>query len=106
MSTFSTLPGVLNIAIVQGDTFSCDLDFTSDLTGYTVVSEVYAVPHGDTVKEITVTPVALNEGRLTISLTAEETALIPRGTYRWKASWTSPSSEARMVLYGFFEVSG
>lgn len=104
MSTFSVLPGTLNVRIMQGDTFSCTVDFTADLTGHTVVAGLYATPSGGLVSAITTTVVSAGTGVVLLSLTPEQTAAIPDGTYQFTVSWVS-GGVARTALSGFFEIT-
>lgn len=105
MSTFAILPGSLNIRVTQGDALSCGLDFTVDLTGYTIAAEVYAAATGDTVQALTVNAGSAADGQVTVSLTPNETAALPRGTYRWRLTWQSGGSNRRTALSGFFEIT-
>lgn len=105
MSTFSILPGLLNVRVVQGDAFSCGVDFTVDLTAYTVEAEIYSTASGDTVKALTTNAALAADGKINVSLTPEQTAALPRGTYRWRLTWQSGGSNRRTALYGFFEVT-
>jgi len=90
MTTFSVLPGTLNIRLKKGDRFTTVADFDIALTGYTVASEVYSLVSGATV--------------LQLGLSSSEVSQIPAGTYRWKLRWDQGAGAYRTALEGFFEV--
>lgn len=120
MATFSQLPGVLNLAIVQGDEVNIAINFAGiDLTGYLFSSVVYvtkqtvplgggiSVPAaGQTAATVVVTPVSLATGALMVGLSETQTAaLSPLGSYRWYLRWVTPGAITRTVLGGVVSVA-
>jgi hypothetical protein len=104
MTTFSNLPGTLNIEVAAGDTLSVDIDFDRALTGYTVDARLLSVVSLGVVLPLTATITSEANGIVTVSLTATQTAALPIGTYAWELSWEAPQSVKRKVMAGYFEV--
>lgn len=104
MTTFSVIPGTLNIRLKKGDRFSTVVDFDIALTGYTVASEVYSLVSGATVQAITASVINESSGQVQLGLSSSEVALLPAGTYRWKLRWDQGAGAYRTALEGFFEV--
>lgn len=104
MTTFTQLPGVLNLDFVRGDSLSIDVDFDQTLNNYTLAASLISIVTGEEVAPLTATLTSGASGIVTISLTDEQTAAIQRGTYRWELTWTSPAGEVRKALSGFAEV--
>lgn len=101
---FTQYPGTLDIAFVQGDDFALAVDFDVALTNYTVSASITSTNLGETVAEPTVVIVSAADGTVSVSLTGEETAAIPRGTYRWGLTWETPGGLQRQAISGFCEV--
>jgi hypothetical protein len=114
-STFSQLPGQLEITFVQGDEVNIALDFDRDLTGYSIETKVYVTAVyasggggssfvetvGATAVTFTVSPVSLANGQVTISLNEVQTAsLSPAIAYRWYMRWVDGAMVTRTVLSG------
>lgn len=104
MTTFTQLPGTLNLDIVRGDSVSVVVDFDADLTSYTLSASLLSTVSGAVVAPITAQLTSAQAGVVTILLTAAESAAIPRGTYKWELTWTSQYEEVRTALSGFVEV--
>ena len=87
-------PGVLDITLKKGDTFSIDLDFDVDLTDYVLESKMGTTP-------ITITDIETTDGQINLSLSSTQTATfntLKKTT--WYLKWTDPGTAVRMVLYG------
>lgn len=104
MTTFSNLPGTLNIEVAAGDTLSVDIDFDRGLAGYAVTASLLSVVSRAEVLPLTTAITSEANGIVTVSLTASQTAGLPVGTYGWELDWVSPGGVARKVITGFFEV--
>lgn len=105
MTTFSQLPGTLNLAFTRGDEFGASLDFDLNLSGYTVAAELLSVSSGSKMLDITITVTNAAAGQVSLSLTETQTASIPAGTYRWLLYWDAPGAVRRTVLAGIVEVA-
>lgn len=104
MPTAEQLPGRLNLAFVRGDTFSTLVDFSISLTGRTLAAELISVPSRQTVMALTVDAVNLSAGQVNVSLTAEQTQSLARGSYEWRLTWTE-GAVIRTALEGYVEVA-
>lgn len=104
MTTFSVLPGTLNVNVRQGDALSFVVDFDIGLTGYTVTSHVYSLVDGATVQALTTSVLSASEGRVQCSLDSETTAGLADGTYKWQLRWDTGSESYRTAVEGVFEV--
>lgn len=104
-NTFEQLPSTLNLAFRQGDEFGALLDFSNDLTGYTVAAELQSVVSGQQVVAMTTTLVNASTGTVNVSLTETQTAALPAGTYRWTFYWDAPGNVRRTILTGHVEVT-
>jgi hypothetical protein len=102
--TFSQTPGLLNLELVRGDDFSFSVDFNVTLFGYVVSSRIIGIQFGEVVATPTTVITSSATGVVSVSLTSEETAALPAGTYRWQMDWTAPGDVDRRVLAGFVEV--
>jgi len=103
METFSQLPGTLNIDIIAGDSLSLDVDFDISLAGFTLTASIVSIPSGAIVAPITATLTSGPDGIVSLSMTAEQTAALARGTYQWELTWTD-GFVTRKGLTGFLEV--
>lgn len=104
MTTFSVIPGTLNVTVKQGDRLQFVADFTNTLTGYTVAAEVYSLVDNRTMLAMTATITSEANGTVQISLSSTETASLAAGTYKWKLRWDEGSGAYRTALSGIFEV--
>jgi hypothetical protein len=115
MSTFTQLPGSLDITFVQGDEVSIALDFDRDLTGFTVSTVVYVTnvfaaggggssfvtTVGETAATFAVSPTNLAQGQLLLGLSESQTSQLSPGiAYRWYMRWIDPALVTRTVLSG------
>lgn len=103
-ATVDTLPGRLNLALIQGDELGQLLDFSVSLSGFSFQADVLSTVTGDQVVSMTVTPVNLSAGQVNVSLTETQTAALAAGSYSWRLSWTAPGSVKRTALEGVLEV--
>jgi len=102
---------VQNIVIDQGTTFSLDINLTNDdasakdLTNYTVASQMRKSYEAATA--ILFTSVKVNAtGKVTISLTAAQTAAVKAGRYVYDVEITGTSPvETLRVLEGLITVT-
>lgn len=103
MSTINHTPARLNISLAIDDDLSLLLDFDVDLTGYTFSAKI--VESDDTETTITVTNTDLTNGKITLSSTASsrDTANLEADTYAWYLTWTTSSTDRR-VLAGDFTI--
>ena len=100
---------VQNIVIDQGTTFSLDINLTNDdasakdLTSYTVASQMRKSYEASTKTDFTTVKVD-NTGKVTISLTAAQTATLKPGRYLYDVEIAS-ASETLRVLEGLVTVT-
>ena len=107
MSTYTQLPGSLGLSFRRGDELGTSIDFTpTDLTGYTVTSDIVSLVTGSVVQPVTVAISNATAGVVAISLTETQTAALPVGTYGWRLEWHAPGSVRRTALQGTCEVVG
>lgn len=105
MASFDQLPGRLNLSFRSGDAVSVSLDFNPiALTGLTVSAAIYSVVSGAQIVPLTVVVTNAAAGQCNVSLTDEQTAAIPAGTYRWEMSALDAGAR-RTYLAGFVEVT-
>jgi hypothetical protein len=114
MSTYSQLPGALDIKLITGDEINVAISLSRNVTGYQFQSVVYVsqVLGGggagiiSTVGATAATPsiyvANASTGALVWSLTETQTqSLNPAYTYRWYLRWITPGSEmTRTILAG------
>jgi hypothetical protein len=103
MASYDQIPGTLNIDIVAGDSVSIAVDFDTSLVGHSVAASITSVVSGLVVASLDTAVVSAAAGTVTISMTAEQTAALAHGTYRWELTWVS-GAVTRKALSGFFEV--
>tara|TARA_R110002050_G_scaffold156393_3_gene284274 strand:+ start:858 stop:1187 length:330 start_codon:yes stop_codon:yes gene_type:complete len=103
------MASISNIVVDQGTTFSLELNLTNDdasakdLTNYTVTSQIRKSYDAATFTNFTTAKVNLT-GKVTISLTAVETAALKSGRYVYDIEIAS-SSETLRVLEGIVTVT-
>jgi len=105
MSTYSQLPGQLNLALRAGDELGTTIDFDIPLSGYTVSSQIVSLVTGTAVASITATVSDAAAGVVSIAMSETATAAITPGTYRWRLTWDAPGDVRRTALQGFCEVA-
>ena len=100
---------ISNIVIDQGTTFSLELNLTNDdgsaknLANYTVTSQMRISYEATTATDFTTAKVDAT-GKVTISLTAAQTAAVKAGRYVYDIEIAS-SSETLRVLEGLVTVT-
>ncbi len=105
MSAYSQLPGLLNLAMRRGDTFSTTVDFDVDLSGHTVTAAVVSPITGATTSTIVTSVAAGTAGVVSLSMSDVQTSAVPVGTHGWRLEWVTPGGYRRTVLSGFVEVT-
>ena len=104
MATYSQTPGTMNLTVKQGDTLSVLVDFDPvDVTGYTVTSSISSLVTGASVLGLTTSVTDAAAGKVNVSLTKQQTASLPVGSYGWSLLWDTPAR--RTALSGIFEVT-
>jgi VCBS repeat-containing protein len=105
MSTYSQLPGTMNLAFKRAGDFATLIDFDgTTLVGYTVTATVTSLVTGASVVPFTTTVTDASAGQVNVALTGTQTAALPTGTYGWQLDWTAPGSVQRTALSGTVEV--
>ena len=104
MALYEQLPGSLALSIVKSDQFSTVVDFSIDMTSYSVSSEIYSLVDGVTVAAMTTAFVSEALGTVTIGMNEGETGDLSVGTYGWRLQWLAPGSVTRTALTGLLEV--
>lgn len=101
---FTQYPASLDIGFVQGDDLAVTIDFETELTNYSVSAAIVSTNLGETVFQPAVTIVSAVDGIVSVGLTGQQTASIPKGTYRWSLTWETAGGLQRQALSGFCEV--
>jgi len=104
-STYSQLPGTMNLAFKKNGDFATLIDFDgTTLIGYTATASITSLVTGTTVIPFTTTITDASAGQLNIALSDAQTAALPAGTYGWQLDWVAPGSIQRTALSGTVEV--
>ena len=103
MALYEQLPGSLSLSIVKSDQFSTVVDFSIDMSGYSVSSEIYSLVDGATTAMSTAF-VSSVLGTVSIGMNEGETGDLSVGTYGWRLQWVAPGSVTRTALTGLLEV--
>lgn len=101
MSILDLRPGRHDFAYRVGNTFSTEVDWSINLTGYTVTTEIVSLVTGTKVVDVATTLTDAALGKVGLSFPA----LSVCGTYGWRQTWVSPSGETRTGLAGYVEVT-
>lgn len=125
-SQFLQIPADLGITLVAGDELSVGLNFTApsgnttapiNLTGYTFDAKVFVPEYknatggfgsggltiASNVVNLTVSPVNLASGQLSVGLNETQTSALNTSTgYRWYMKWQDTSNLTLTVLSGDF----
>ena len=97
-------PQIINIEAILRDSFSSNIDFDIDLTGYVVTAAV-DVNDGSSVS-FAITETDLSAGQVAIALTAAQMATIGEGVHHWYAKWViTATSATRTAFAGTFIVT-
>lgn len=104
-STYTQLPGTMNLALKRANDFSTLIDFDgTTLVGYTVTASVTSLVTGASVLSFATSISDAAAGQVNVSLTDTQTSALAAGTYGWKLDWTAPGSVQRTALQGTLEV--
>ena len=104
-STYSLLPGTMNLAFKRNGDFATLIDFNgTTLVGYSVTANVTSLVTGATVIPFTTSITDASAGQVNIALTDTQTSSLVAGTYGWQLDWTAPGSVQRTALSGTLEV--
>jgi len=104
MSTYSVLPGTMNLAFKRAGDFSALIDFDFALTSYTVTASLTSLVSNTVVQAFTASVADAAAGQVSVSLTDTQTAALAAGTYGWQLDWVAPGSVQRTALTGTVEV--
>ncbi len=104
MSTYSQLPGTMNLAFKRAGDFAALIDFDVSLVSYSVTASITSLVTGASVVSFTTTVADASAGQVNIALTDTQTAALAAGTYGWQLDWTAPGSVQRTALSGTVEV--
>jgi len=104
MSTYSVLPGTMNLAFKRSGDFSALIDFDIALTSYTVTANLTSLVSGGVVQAFTTSVSDASAGQVSVSLSDTQTAALAAGTYGWQLDWVAPGSVQRTALTGTVEV--
>lgn len=104
MSTYSQLPGVLNLSVKSGDDFATTVDFDLDLTGYTTYVSVSSLVSGNEITPVASEITNGNLGQVGIYMTDTQTSSLAPGSYKWSMRWVAGSGDVRTAIGGIFEV--
>jgi hypothetical protein len=104
MSTYSVLPGSMNLAFKRSGDFSALIDFDIALTSYTVTANMTSLVSGGVVQAFTTSVSDASAGQVSVSLTDTQTTALAAGTYGWQLDWVAPGSVQRTALTGTVEV--
>jgi len=102
---------VANIFIDQGSDYSNIITVAStngqalDLSGYSVASQIRKSYTSSTSYNFVSSVYNATQGRVRITLTAEQSELIPPGRYLYDLEITSPSGARRRVVEGIVTVT-
>jgi methenyltetrahydromethanopterin cyclohydrolase len=104
-STYSQLPGTMNLAFRRANDFATLIDFDgTTLVGYTATASITSLVAGTTVVPFTTTIADASAGQVQIALSDTQTAALAAGTYGWQLDWVAPGSVQRTALSGTVEV--
>jgi len=104
MSTYSVLPGTMNLAFKRSGDFSALISFDFALTSYTVTASLTSLVSNTVVQAFTASVADAAAGQVSVSLTDTQTAALAAGTYGWQLDWVAPGSIQRTALTGTVEV--
>jgi len=104
MANAAQIPGALSIGFRRGDEYRRSLTVSIDLTGYTLVGEVYGL--ADRVVKLQFA-LSFTTPPHTVGLVLSEaqTATLLPGTYGFRAVWVAVGSVQRTFLEGVCEVT-
>lgn len=94
--TVNQLPAPVDFNLVSGDDFTATITLNMDITGYTFAAVVDTTP---VATNFTVAVIDAITGKLTITLTAAQTAGITSAT-SWDMRWTDPDTKKLTIFCG------
>jgi hypothetical protein len=94
-------PGRQDFTFRAGNTFTTEVDWSIDLSGYAVTSELVSLVTGAKVMDITTTLTDAASGKVGMAFAA---VTVP-GTYGWAQTWVAPNGDTRTGLRGYVEVT-
>ena len=114
MSTFSQLPGQLDIQAVPSDEWNIAINLQRDITNYTFTSYIYKSATigtgggtgainsiGTTVVAPTIGIVNAATWSMVIGISEAQSALLsPSESYRWYLRWVAPGDITRTIVSG------
>jgi hypothetical protein len=103
-STYSLLPGAMNLAFKKAGDFSTLIDFDVSLVSYSVTASITSLVTGASVLPFTASITDASAGQVNIALSDTQTAALAAGTYGWQLDWVAPGSVQRTALSGTVEV--
>ena len=104
-STYSQLPGTMNLSFKRSNDFATAIDFDgTTLVGFSVTASITSLVTGASVVPFTTTVTDASAGQVNIALSDTQTAALPAGTYGWQLDWVAPGSVQRTALSGTVEV--
>jgi hypothetical protein len=103
-TTFKQVPAVMNLLIKSGDEVSTDIDFGTNLSGYTASSQLYSLVDRRKVYDIPTSVTNATAGSVRLSFLEGHTSGVPAGTYGWSHKWVQPGGITKTVLSGIAEI--
>jgi len=104
MATYVQQPGTMGLSFRAGDSFSTLIDFDPiSLVGHTVSSQIVSLVTGQSVTPLTTLVTDAAGGKVNVSLTSQQTASLPVGSYGWEIVWDNGAK--RTALSGVCEVT-
>lgn len=104
MATYAQQPGQMGLSFRTGDSFSTLIDFDPiSLVGHTVSSQIVSLVTGQSVRPLTTVVTDAAGGKVNLSLTSQQTAALPAGSYGWEIAWDNGAK--RTALSGVCEVT-
>lgn len=95
------LPGTLNLDMVVNNDFVFNIDWHTDLTGYTFAA--YIIPeNSDAEIAMTVNVLDIAAGTMQVVITEASITDLPDSINKWYFNWTTPAPDSyvRTVLVG------
>ena len=107
----STMPKKIDLNCSKGQTWSRNVYITEndapvDLTGCTAAAEVRPAPNSNELTKTVTCTIDGAEGKITLSLSASDTAAIIPGNYAYDLKVTDGGGDVTYYIYGIFAVKG
>lgn len=97
------LPATLDISFRAGNHYELPLDFSFNLTGYQVFAAVRRYPESSRLREFTILVTDAALGKVTLSLKADETLILPHQCF-WDLFLRDPTGNETPYMAGRVEV--